>query len=139
MLYDTLQYIAICKRDFHHNHYLLTKAFLEFFHIPAEKYHRLPDDYSERLKQASAAPAALCQLIILLGFILDGRVSWRERLRLRQMNRLGVLKESHADLKRYARDFLNGAGVDSWSYAYLACLTPEAFGAEVDRVERKPV
>ncbi len=119
LLYDTLQYVAVCKRDFHQNHYLLTKALLEFFHIPAKKFHRLPDNYAERLKQASAAPAALCQLIILLGFILDGRVSWRERLKLRQMNRLGVLKESHADLKRYARDFLNGAGVDSWSEAYL--------------------
>jgi hypothetical protein len=139
LLYDTLQYVAVCKRDFHQNHYLLTKALLEFFRIPAEKYHRLPDDYVERLKQAPAAPAALCRLIILQGFILDGRVSWRERLRLRQMNRLGVLKESHADLKRYALDFLNGAGVDSWSYAYLASLTPEAFGAEVDRVDRKAV
>src|SRR5262245_26095352 len=119
LLYDTLQYVAVCKRDFHQNHYLLTRALLEFFGVPAENYHRLPDDYAERLKQAPAASAALCRLIILLGFILDGRVSWRERLRLRQMNRLGVLKEGHADLKRYARDFLNGAGVDSWSEAYL--------------------
>jgi hypothetical protein len=126
LLYDTLQYIAVCKRDFHQNHYMLTKALLEFFHIPAEKYHCLPDDYAERLKQATAAPAALCQLIIILGFILDGRVSWRERLRLRQMNRLGILKESRADLKRYSRDFLNGAGVDSWSKAYLAGLTPSS-------------
>jgi hypothetical protein len=119
LLYDTLQYIAVCKRDFHHNHYLLTKALLEFFRIPSEQYHRLPDDYAERLKQAPAATAALCHLIILLGFILDGRISWRERLRLRQMNRIGVLKESHTNLKRYARDFLNGAGVDSWSEEYL--------------------
>jgi hypothetical protein len=122
LLYDTLQYVAICKRDFHQNHYLLTKALLEFFQVPAEEYHRLPDDYAERLKKAPAAPSALCRLIILLGFILDGRVSWRERLRLRQMNRLGVLKESHADLKRYARDFLNGAGVDSWNEAYLKLM-----------------
>src|SRR5262245_27973425 len=128
LLYDTLQYVAVCKRDFHQNHYLLTKALLEFFHIPAEKYHCLPDDYAERLKQATAAPAALCQLIILLGFILDGRVSWRERLRLRQMNRLGILKESHSDVKRYARDFLNGAGVDSWSEAYLSITSDARMG-----------
>src|SRR5499426_4914050 len=134
LLYDTLQYIAVCKRDFHQNHYMMTKALLEFFHIPTEKYHCLPDDYAERLKQATAAPAALCQLIILLGFILDGRVSWRERMRLQQLNRLGILKESHSDVKRYARDFLNGAGVDSWSKAYLAGLTPE-----VDCMERDPV
>jgi len=123
LLYDTLQYIAICKRDFHQNHYMLTKALLEFFHVPGEKYHRLPDDYVEKLRQAPAALAALCQLIILLGFILDGRVSWRERLRLRQMNQLGVLKVSQADLKRYARDFLNGAGVESWSETYLKIVS----------------
>src|SRR5262249_36467989 len=66
LLYDTLQYIAICKRDFHQNHYILTKALLEFFHIASEKYHRLPDDYAERLKQAHGATASLCQLIIML-------------------------------------------------------------------------
>jgi len=126
LLYDTLQYIAVCKRDFHQNHYLLTKALLEFFHVPSQKYHRLPDDYAEKLRQAPAAVAALCQLIILLGFILDGRISWRERLRIRQMNHFGVLKESYADLKHYVRDFLNGAGVDSWSEAYLICLTPSS-------------
>jgi hypothetical protein len=38
------------------------------------------------------------------------------------MNRLGVLKESRADLKRYARDFLNGAGVDKWSEVYLKLM-----------------
>src|SRR5262245_59857181 len=136
LLYDTLQYIAIFKRDFHRNHYLLTKSLLEFFQVPGKKYHRLSDDYVERLKQAPPASAALCQLIILLGFILDGRVSWRERLRLRQLKRIGVLKVSQADLKRYARDFLNGVGVESWSEAYLKCLRPEVFGEEVDRIER---
>ncbi|HEY6403831.1 MAG TPA: hypothetical protein VI479_20580, partial [Blastocatellia bacterium] len=100
LLYDTLQYIAVCKRDFHKNHYLLTKTLLEFFHIPAETHHRLPEDYAKRLKQAPTAAAALCKLIILLGFILDGRISWRERLRLREMNQLGVMEESYADLKR---------------------------------------
>jgi hypothetical protein len=127
LIYDTLQYIAVCKRDFHHNHYLLTKALLELFHIPKEEYHRLPDDYAERLKQSPPATTALCQLIILLGFMLDGRISWRERLRLRQMNRLGVLKDSYSDVKRYARDFLNGAGADSWSEAYLKNVRLESW------------
>jgi hypothetical protein len=126
LLYDTLQYIAISKRDFHQNHYLLTKELLDFFRISAEKYHRLPDDYPEKLKHAPAAAAALCQLIILLGFVLDGHISWRERLKLRQLNRLGLLRESYADLKRYARDFLNGAGVDAWSEAYLERINQKA-------------
>lgn len=119
LLYDTLQFIAVSKRDFHQNHYLLTRALLEFFQIPSETYHQLPDDYPEKLKQAPAAIAALCRLVILLGFILDGHISWRERLRLQKLNQLHVLNESYADLKHYARDFLNGAGVDAWSEAYL--------------------
>src|SRR5262245_65411709 len=80
LLYDTLQYIAVCKRDFHQNHYLMTKAVLEFFHVPAEEYHCLPDDYAERLKQAPAATAELCQLIIMLGFMLAERICRRVRL-----------------------------------------------------------
>jgi hypothetical protein len=126
LLYDTLQYIAISKRDFHQNHYRLTKELLEFFHVPSEKYHLLPDDYPEKLRQAPAAIAALCQLIIILGFILDGHISWRERLRLQKLNQLGVLRESYPDLKRYARGFLNGSGVDEWSATYLSAV--EAFG-----------
>jgi hypothetical protein len=122
LLYDTLQYIAVSKRDFHQNHYSLTKELLDFFLVPHQDRHPLPDDYPEKLKQAPGAVGALCRLIILLGFILDGRVSWRERFKLRHLNRLGVLKESHADVKRYAADFLNGGGVDSWSEAYLKFL-----------------
>ncbi|MGH9833522.1 MAG: LBF_2804 family protein [Blastocatellia bacterium] len=119
LLYDTLQFIAVSKRDFHQNHYLLTKELLEFFHVPSEKYHLLLDDYPEKLRQAPAAIAALCQLIILLGFILDGHISWRERLKLQKLNRLGVLRESYSDLKQYALGFLNGSGVDVWATAYL--------------------
>lgn len=125
LLYDTLQFIAVSKRDFHQNHYLLTKELLEFFEVPGKKYHLLPDDYPEKLRQAPTAIAALCQLIILLGFILDGHISWRERLKLQRLNRLRVLRESYPDLKRYARDFLNGAGVDKWSAIYLSAV--EAF------------
>lgn len=122
LLYDTLQYIAISKRDFHQNHYALTKELLDFFSVPHKEHHLLSYDYPEKLKQAPAMIGALCRWIILLGFILDGHISWRERRMLRRLNRLGVLKESHADVKRYAGDFLNGVGVDSWSEMYLKLL-----------------
>jgi hypothetical protein len=45
LVYDTLQYIAISKRDFHQNHYLLTRELLELWHVPAEARHPLPADY----------------------------------------------------------------------------------------------
>jgi hypothetical protein len=119
LLYDTLQYIAISKRDFHENHYVLTRNLLEHFDIPCEPCHHLPHDYLERLGRAPTGIAALCQFVILLGFVLDGHFTVRERFKLGALNRLGIIRESHRAVKRYARDFLNGAGVESWSEGYL--------------------
>jgi hypothetical protein len=119
LLYDTLQYIAVSKRDFHQNHYLLTRRMLESFQIPREQSHPLPDDYFERLERATAAVRDVCQIVILLGFILDGQISWRERWKLRRLNREGILKESHAEMRRYLRGFLNGHGVDGLVGDYL--------------------
>ncbi len=119
LVYDTLQYIAISKRDFHHNHYLLTRNLLEIFNVPVERNHPLPEDYLEKLRHTSDETKAICQLAIILGFILDGKVTNRERLEIRKLNQLGILQENYADVKNYTRDFLNGAGVDSWSYTYL--------------------
>jgi hypothetical protein len=46
-------------------------------------------------------------------------VSFRERFKLHDLNRLGILMDSFADVKRYAREFLAGAGVGAWSEPYL--------------------
>jgi hypothetical protein len=80
LLYYTLQYIAMSKRDFHQNHYLLTKELLDHFRITPKERLMLPENYLEKLKHAPPDIRALCQLIILLGFVLDGQLAWRERL-----------------------------------------------------------
>ena len=138
LLYDTLQYIAISKRDFHQNHYLLTKQLLEFFNVPSEKQHLLSDDYPERLACASEGIRSLCQLVMLLGFILDGHLSGREVLKLRQAHRDGLLRESYQDVRRYVRDFVNGSGVDMWTSIYLARIR-ETRQAEDSAVELRCV
>ncbi len=111
LVYDTLQYIAVSKRDFHQNHYLLTRELLELWRVPAEARHPLPADYLERLRRAPPASRAVCRALILAGFILDGQLSWRERLRLRRLNRLGIVPVRAADVKRRLRAFLSGGGL----------------------------
>ena len=54
LVYDTLQYIAVSKRDFHQNHYLLTKELLELWQVPAEARHPMPADYLERFAGGAA-------------------------------------------------------------------------------------
>ena len=111
LVYDTLQYIAVSKRDFHRNHYLLTKEVLELWQIPAETRHPLPTDYLERFAAVSPQGRAVCRALILAGFILDGQLSWRERLRLRRLRGLGVLSARPAEVKRHLRAFLGGGGL----------------------------
>ncbi len=124
LLYDTLQFIAVSKRDFHPNHYLLTSEFLRRFQIPAHQAHPLPSDYLPRLHEAAPSVKALCRLVILLGFMLDGHFSWRERRRLRALQVAGLFTESTNEVARYTKDFLNGAGIATWSAPYLqACHT----------------
>jgi hypothetical protein len=111
LVYDTLQYIAVSKRDYHRNHYLLTKELLELWRIPPESRHPLPADYLERLERAPAPSRAVCQALILAGFLLDGQLSWRERLRLRRLNDLRIVSMRAADVKRQLRVFLSGGGL----------------------------
>ena len=122
LFYDTLQYIAVSKRDFHQNHFLLTRELLQHFGIERKEAHRLSDDYADKLRRAPAPVQALCQLVILLGYLLDGQLSWRERRNLRRLNAQGILPASDADVRRYLKDFLAGAGVEDWSEPYLSRL-----------------
>lgn len=119
LIYDTLQYIAINKRDFHRNHYLLTQMLLEYYGIPPRRSHSLPDDYLARLTAAPTALHDLCTFILLLGLILDGRISWREHRRLRQLLDQHVIAESEEQLVAWASAFAEGYGLDDLVGRYL--------------------
>ena len=111
LVYDTLQYIAVSKRDFHQNHYLLTRELLDAWRVPAETRHPLPPDYLDRLSRAPLPTRALCQALILSGFVLDGQLSRRELRRLDAMQRRGILSDRPADVRRRLRQFLAGGGL----------------------------
>jgi hypothetical protein len=111
LVYDTLQYIAVSKRDFHQNHYLLTKELLELWHVPIEAQHPLPAEYLDQLAEAPPGSRALCQALILSGFVLDGQLSRRELRRLDAMHGLGILPQRPAEVRRHVREFLQGGGL----------------------------
>lgn len=119
LLYDTLQYIAVSKRDFHQNHYLLTRELLDRFQIAPKQSHPLSGDYFERIARADERSQSLCRIVILLGFILDGRLSWRERRKLRALNAAGILHETLDAVRGHLRDFLQGRGVDAMLRPHL--------------------
>lgn len=120
LLYDTLQFIAICKRDYHRNHYYLTNRLLQRFEIQPKQKHLLSKDYMEQLKTASPTVANLCKILILTGLLLDGELSTRERKRLETLHQQQVLDETYAQMKKLTRDFYNGKGIEALMEKYLA-------------------
>jgi hypothetical protein len=126
LVYDSLQYIAISKRDFHRNHFLLARMLLQHYAIPLEQPHVLTSDFHERLTTAAPDLRALCTLVIALGFIFDGRISWRERPRIDALYRHNILAENYTELQKISKDFVEGRGVEPLLARYLGNLTPRA-------------
>lgn len=129
LVYDTLQFIAINKRDYHANHFYLTRAVIDHFAIPVEPVHPLPEDYFTKLMSARQPVADLCRLLIILGFLLDGRLSWRERRQAHGLRQQGLLDVSYRDLKDYRRSFVDGQGLAEVTARFLG-PSPSMAGSE---------
>lgn len=113
LLYDTLQFIAVSKRDYHRNHLYLTSMLFERYGIERRERHEIDHGYDDRLEAAPEQVRKLCMLIIILGFLLDGSISMRELLRAEQLRRHHLLDLNLETLYRYRNDFFEGRGLDS--------------------------
>lgn len=112
LLFDTLRFIAVSKRDFHQNHFRLTKTLIERFAIEVADDPGSLDDFLERLGRAPDPLRRACVLLIVVGFILDGHVSWRERRRIGELRERGVFDYDAREVKALCADFVRGAGVE---------------------------
>jgi hypothetical protein len=112
LLYDTLQYIAVSKRDFHQNHYILTKNLFEIYNIEPKDAHWLEEGYYKKLHAAGKEEKEVCQLLIAIGFLLDGKLSLNERTQIKELQKEKLLDMDVDEIKKYQLDFLNGRGIE---------------------------
>lgn len=110
LVYNTLQFIAISKRDYHFNHGILTRLFVERYHLQKPETAFDETNYLHQLQQAPADIKQLCKWIIALGFLLDGSLSTREKKRLEQLDALGLAPADWATMKGWAKAFMDGKG-----------------------------
>ncbi len=120
LLYDTLQYIAVSKRDFHQNHFILTKNLFEIYGIVPKDTHWLEDGYYKKLHGAGKEEKEVCQLLITIGFLLDGKLSLNERLQIKELQKEGLIDLKTEEIKNYQLDFLNGRGIETLITKYIA-------------------
>jgi hypothetical protein len=120
LIYDTLQFIAVSKRDYHANHSYLTAKILSIFDIPIEDKHLIPNDYAQRLATANLMLKRFCQLLIIIGLLLDGQISWRERQRISTLHEKDIIELSVKELVTLKDDFLEGRGITQWIHQFMS-------------------
>jgi hypothetical protein len=111
MVYDTLQYIAVSKRDYHRNHFILSHMVLNNFKIVIEKEHPISNNYFSIVEASKADFKKLIEKLIILGLALDGKISRREKNRIIKLNKLNILSKNPKEMKMITNSFVYGKGL----------------------------
>lgn len=112
LLFDTLQFIATSKRDFHQNHFLLSKLIISKFNIPLDPLNPTSQDtYLENLANSAEDFKGLNEKIILLGFILDGKLSLNEKKRIKMLNEANAVIATYNNVLLLQKNFFEGKGL----------------------------
>ena len=117
MVYDTLQYIAVSKRDYHRNHFILSHMVLNNFKIAIEKEHPISNNYFSIVEASKADFKKLIEKLIILGLALDGKISRREKNRIIKLNKLNILSKNPKEMKMITNSFVYGKGL-VWEEVY---------------------
>ncbi len=110
-LYYMLDFVAITKRKFHANHYMLALVILDEFGIEHDPNHQYDKNFYERMKvKASPLTIAGFSKINLMGMALDGTISQKEQFKIKSWREDGVYNYTLAETKKTTDEFFSGAG-----------------------------
>ncbi|HLP11889.1 MAG TPA: hypothetical protein VK177_08165 [Flavobacteriales bacterium] len=110
LIYDTLQFLAVRKRSFHENHYLLSVNLLKTFNVPLKNTHDVPEDFVEKLKALPEEIQDDIAHLIIIGMIVDGKLTYLERKSLDQMSEAGIIEYNSEEVNQIMHAFINGRG-----------------------------
>ncbi len=108
-LYYMLDFVAITKRKFHSNHYILAVTLLKDFGIAPDPNHKYDHVFLERMENASPETIDGFSKINLMGMILDGQISKKEELLIYQWRKKGFYKYTTKETKAFSNQLYNGA------------------------------
>ena len=104
-----MQYVAILKRQYNYAHFLLTETLVDRFKLPTDI--TLTGHFLEQLANAPTEVRRSLERLIVFGVLVDGRLSWVEKRRLRQLRRSGFLSYSADEIQRIGTDYNQGRGL----------------------------
>lgn len=110
-IYHILDYLAIMKRAFHDNHYLLSKFTLAEFGIKVDPNHVHDEAFLERIKNGSELTKQGFSELILFGMMIEGKLSITEKRLLKKMREEGYFLYSMEEAKKATKDYYQGRGI----------------------------
>lgn len=112
-LYDALQFIAVIKRKFHHNHYLLVEKLITKFDIQTKEEKALEkDELLDKVRNINSDAREGIAKLFLFGMIIDGKLSLKEKRTLEELQKLQLITFHWETLKSWEQSFFNGQGLD---------------------------
>jgi hypothetical protein len=75
-----LQYIAVAKRSFHQNHFLLVEAIVAHFKLlpNARPSYKKEEEILQNIKNLPTKAHIFLADLLLLGLVIDGQASYRD-------------------------------------------------------------
>ena len=109
LILETLQYVAILKRQYNYAHFLLTETLMNRFELHTDT--ALTGNFPEKIMEAPAAVRRSLERLIVFGVLVDGKLSWFEKRRLRELRSKGFLTYSASEIQRLGNEYNQGRGL----------------------------
>lgn len=109
LILEALQYVAILERQHNYAHFLLTETLVDRFDLQPSA--TVSTNFPERVLAAPPIIRQSLERLIIFGVLIDGKLSWPEKRRLRELRNKGLLSYSASDVQRLGRAYKQGRGL----------------------------
>ncbi len=113
LIYDTLEYIAIAKRNFYPTDYFFAKHLLNTFEIKIKKEHKLSKNYLDKIQNSSPEIKKAISQILIIGFLIDGKSGAFEIRTIKKLIEAGIILYSIEQIKKWSKDYSSALGFDN--------------------------
>ncbi len=112
LLYDTFEYIAITKKSFYPSDLIFAKHFLKTFNIKIKNEHKLSENYFEKVKALPEDIKLGIGQILVLGFLLDGKIGSFEIKIIKKLIKNKIIPYSLDEIKSWTKNYKLGHGFE---------------------------
>lgn len=112
LIYDTLEFVAITKKNFYPTDYLFANHILKLFDIPIIKEHILSENYLENVKNAPDDIREAIGKIMILAFLIDGKFGLLEKRILKKLKEQNIIPYNMEVIEKWTKEYVSGKGFD---------------------------